>query len=198
MKIRRLLPITLVTTVLAGMSGTAVAVATEPRPASAWSPQILLPDASALTPPEPTPPPPNGNDLGAGGDADGSLFGPPPPPPPSYDHSPDDAVIYPQGTPVAVLEMQTLALVGQTVEVVMDDSAGDIAEQRLEVEGPDGNLLFVIIYQEPPSETCWVRFYVHEAGLYTATLTVTSPDGRTDSDTGELVVISARPQIRNV
>jgi hypothetical protein len=136
--------------------------------------------------------------LGAGGDADGSLFGPPPPPPPSYDHSPDDAVIYPQGTPVAVLEMQTLALVGQTVEVVMDDSAGDIAEKRLEVEGPDGNLLFVIIYQEPPSETCWVRFYVHEAGLYTATLTVTSPDGRTDSDTGELVVITARPQIRNV
>jgi hypothetical protein len=43
-----------------------------------------------------------------------------------------------------------------------------------------------------------VRFYVHEAGLYTATLTVTSPDGRTDSDTGELVVITARPQIRNV
>jgi hypothetical protein len=80
----------------------------------------------------------------------------------------------------------------------MDDSAGDIAEQRLEVEGPDGNLLFVIIYQEPPSETCWVRFCVHEAGLYTATLTVTSPDGRADSDTGELVVITARPQIRNV
>jgi hypothetical protein len=119
----------------------------------------------------------------------------PPPPPPLEDPDPGaggDAVVYPEGYPVAVLEMPLLARPGRLTEVVLDDSTGDIVAQELRIEDADGHLMLVIGYDRPPGPDCWLAFSLREPGWYTATLTVTSPEGYTDSVSQPFLVFEIR------
>ena len=120
---------------------------------------------------------------------------PPPPPPPLEDPGSGaggDAVIYPEGYPVAVLEMPLLARPGRMTEVVLDDSTGDIVAQELRIEDADGQLWLVIGYDRPPGPDCWLAFNLREPGWYTATLSVTSPEGYTDSVSQPFLIFEIR------
>jgi hypothetical protein len=121
---------------------------------------------------------------------------PPSPPAPIEDPYPGgfgDNVVPPAGHPVAVLDVTPVALRGQLVEVVLDDSTGDIVEQELTVYEPDGDLYFIIRCDGAPDPGCWVRFSTPVRGTYPLTLTATGPDGLTDTVTREVVVIQLMP-----
>jgi hypothetical protein len=120
---------------------------------------------------------------------------PPGPPPPLEDPYPGgggDAVIYPQGYPVAVLEMPPLVRSGRTVELVLDDSTGDVVDQEFRIEDADGQLRLVVLPDCPPGPDCWLAFSLRTPGSYTATLTVTGPTGETTSDSHGFVVFQIR------
>jgi hypothetical protein len=127
-----------------------------------------------------------------------ALSSRPPAPPPATIEDPypggfGDNVVLPAGHPVAVLEVTPVALRGQLVEVVLDDSTGDVVAQELTVYEPDGDLSFIIRCDGAPDPGCWVRFSTPVRGTYTLTLTATGPSGLTDTVTREVAVIQLVP-----
>lgn len=103
-----------------------------------------------------------------------------------YEGGPTDQPVLTANYPQAVLTVPPLVRVGTTVDIVLDASTGDVAEQELRVYEPDGTLYAYLRDTGPPNANTWVRLRTTEVGTYWATLTVTgpAPTGYTDSVTG--------------